>query len=287
MKLLPSGSATVCGIIGQPVSHSLSPWMHQQFAQQLGLDFLYVPFPVAKANLATALRGMQALGLRGCNVTIPHKENLLPLLSDITPRAKAIGAVNTLVFGDSGILGDNTDGIGFERALRRHGVPLQGPSLIIGAGGAARAILQALGECGATPIYLANRTVQRAQHLATQFPHLPLVALPLEATVLSALLPEIQLLVNTTSRGLQGENHPEIHLEQLPSSCVLCDIVYNPLPTPLLGAAAARGLHCVDGLGMLVEQGAESFRIWTGQMPETAAVEDLLREWLSHPNSQP
>ncbi|MCE5387260.1 MAG: shikimate dehydrogenase [Acidithiobacillus sp.] len=287
MKLLPSGSATVCGIIGQPVSHSLSPWMHQQFAQQFGLDFLYAPFPVAKASLATALRGMQALGLRGCNVTIPHKENLLPLLGDITPRAKAIGAVNTLVFGDTGILGDNTDGIGFERALRRHGVALQGPSLIIGAGGAARAILQALGECGATPIYLANRTVQRAQHLATEFPHLPLVALPLEAAALSALLPEIQLLVNTTSRGLQGENHPEIHLEQLPSSCVLCDIVYKPLQTPLLSAAAARGLHCVDGLGMLVEQGAESFRIWTGQMPETAAVEDLLREWLSHPNSQP
>ncbi len=270
----------VCGIIGDPLQHSLSPWMQRQFAEQLGLDFLYAPFPVATEHLPSAIAGLQALGVRGVNVTIPHKEAVLPIVNELSSRAAAIGAVNTLLFEHGRILGENTDVTGFARALRRHAGAISGPSLVIGGGGAARAILHALANEGAAPIYLANRTLARAEALAAEFPALQLRPLALSQSALSPILGDIQLLVNTSSRGLRGEDHPEIDLERLPQSGIVCDIVYKPLQTPLLAAAKAHGLRCVDGLGMLVEQGAESFRIWTGQLPNAGAVEETLRTWL-------
>lgn len=281
--LKPSGGAMVCGIIGDPVQHSLSPWMQRQFAEQLELDFLYAPFLVAAEHLPSALRGLQALGVRGINVTIPHKEALLPFVDELSPRAAAIGAVNTLLFEHGRILGENTDVTGFANALRRHAGAISGPCLVIGAGGAARAILHALANEGATPIYLANRTLARAEALAAEFPTLPIHPLALSHTAIAPHLGSIQLLVNTSSRGLRGENHPEIELERLPQSGIVCDIVYKPLQTPLLAAAKTHGLRCVDGLGMLVEQGAESFRIWTGELPNAEAVEETLRTWLQTP----
>ncbi|MEY2341783.1 shikimate dehydrogenase [Acidithiobacillus sp. IBUN Pt1247-S3] len=281
--LKPSGGAIVCGIIGNPVQHSLSPWMQQEFARQTGVDFLYAPFPVRAEELSNAIRGLQALGVRGINVTIPHKEAVLQLVDELSPRASAIGAVNTLLFDDGRIFGENTDVTGFARALRRHAGAVNGPSLVIGAGGAARAVLHALASEDATPIYLANRTLARAEALAADFPTLPIRPIVLSRSAITPLLGDLQLLVNTSSRGLQGENYPEIHLDALPQSSIVCDIVYKPLQTPLLAAAQASGLRCVDGLGMLVEQGAESFRIWTGQLPDAGAVEELLRKWLPTP----
>lgn len=277
----------LCGIIGHPLQHSLSPWMQQRFAEQTEVDFVYAPFPLRPEHLPEAIRSLQALGLRGLNVTIPHKEAVLALVDELSPQAAAIGAVNTLVFEEGKILGDNTDMTGFVRALRRHARSLAGPSLVIGAGGAARAILHALAAAGAAPIYLANRSRQRAEDLALEFSRLPIRPIDLSAAAIAPLLAELQLVVNTSSRGLQGEDHPEIALEQLPPSGIVCDIVYKPLQTPLLRQAQAYGLRCVDGLGMLVEQGAESFRIWTGQSPDSGVVEEKLRTWLSHPNSQP
>ena len=281
--LIPSGAALVCGIIGNPLQHSLSPWMQERFAEQTGMDFLYAPFPVLAEQLPEAIRGLQALGVRGVNVTIPHKEAALQLVDELSPRARAIGAVNTLLLADGRVYGENTDVTGFARALRRHAGAVSGPSLVIGAGGAARAVLHALAAEGATPIYLTNRTLARAEALAAEFPNLPIRPLALSRTAITPLLSELHLVVNTSSRGLRGENHPEINLECLRKASIVCDIVYKPLQTPLLVAAQSNGLRCVDGLGMLIEQGAESFRIWTGQLPDAGAVEESLRKWLPTP----
>jgi len=284
--LKPSGSALVCGIIGHPVAHSLSPWMQQRFAEQTGMDFLYAPFPVAPAALPAAIRGLQALGVRGVNVTIPHKEAVLSFLDVASPMVQAVGAANTLLFTEGKIRGENTDVAGFARAIGRHtGNAASGPSLVIGAGGAARAVLHALAIAGATPIYLANRTVARAEALAAEFATLPIRSLPLTRDALSPLLGDLQLVVNTSSRGLHGEDHPELALERMPKTGIVCDIVYKPLQTPLLVAAEAQGLRCVDGLGMLVAQGAESFRIWTGLLPDTDAIEETMRTWLVTPKA--
>lgn len=284
--LKPSGSALVCGIIGHPVAHSLSPWMQRRFAEQTGMDFLYSPFPVAPAALPAAIRGLQALGVRGVNVTIPHKEAVLPFLEEASAMVQAVGAANTLVFAEGKIRGENTDVAGFARAIGRYtSARAAGPSLVIGAGGAARAVLHALALVGATPIYLANRTLARAEALAAEFDTLPIRPLPLSRDALTPLLGDLQLVVNTSSRGLHGEDHPELALERMPKTGIVCDIVYKPLQTPLLAAAAAQGLRCVDGLGMLVAQGAESFRIWTGQLPDTDAVEEAMRTWLATPKA--
>ncbi len=285
----PGGSAMVCGIIGKPVSHSLSPWMHRLFAEEKGLDYLYAPFPVQENRLEAALSGLQALGIHGINVTIPYKETVLPFLAEYSPTAKTIGAVNTLIFSEAGIFGDNTDATGFFRAANRHaGTGWHGqPALVIGAGGASRAILHALASGNATPIYLANRSPERAVLLAREFPHLPIRPVPLTARDLSPILQQVTLIVNTSSRGLKGEDHPELDLGLLCESGIVCDIVYRPLETPLLAAARANGLIAVDGLGMLVEQGAASFRLWTGLSPDTALVEDRLRQWLSIQKTTP
>ncbi len=279
----PGGSAMVCGIIGQPVGHSLSPWMHRLFAEESGLDFLYAPFPVPENRLEEALCGLQALGIRGINVTVPYKEAVLPFLADCSPTATAIGAVNTLIFSETGIFGDNTDATGFFRAINRHaGTGWHGqPALVIGAGGASRAIVHALASGNAAPIYLANRSAERATILARDFPHLPIRPIPLTTRDLTPVLRQTVLVVNASSRGLKGEGHPELDLGLLSESGIVCDIVYRPLETPLLAAARANGRIAVDGLGMLVEQGAESFRLWTGVSPDTALVEDRLRLWLS------
>ncbi|QQD72533.1 shikimate dehydrogenase [Acidithiobacillus ferrivorans] len=278
----PGGGTAVYGILGQSVTHSLSPWMHRLFAAQQDRDLVYVPFPVHAEAIATALAGLPALGVRGVNVTVPHKEAVLPLMQQLSATARAIGAVNTVCFTPSGMEGYNTDALGFQRALERAtGLGWQQyPATVIGAGGAARAIVYALGHAGCPAIYLANRHLPRAESLAAQFPDLPVHPIPLDSGALSAVLPLSVLLINTSVRGLHGEHHPELDLTRMPKNGSVYDIVYNPLTTPLLRAARQAGLGAIDGLGMLVEQGAESFRIWTGTLPQTAAVEEILRRWL-------
>lgn len=282
----PTGKTAVYGIVGEPVVHSLSPWMHRLFATELNLDMVYVPFPVPKAALSEAFAGFAALGVKGVNVTVPHKEAVLPLMHTLTPAAQAIGAVNTVSFMDTGVVGDNTDATGFARALERAiGARWHTQStLIIGAGGAARAVVYALGRAGCPTIYVANRNIDRAQDIVASFPEFPLQPLPLTSEALTEVLPEVSLLINTSARGLHGENHPELNLEYMPRHGKVYDIVYNPLETPLLRAARESGLGAIDGLGMLVEQGAESFRLWTGVLPQTNTVEDILRQWLQTRN---
>ncbi len=283
----PGGGTAVYGIIGDPLAHSLSPWMHHLFAVQQVLDFVYVPFPVHDAEVATALAGLSALGVRGVNVTVPHKEAVLSGMRRLSPAARAIGAVNTICFTPMGTEGHNTDALGFQRALERAAGDRwrRYPATVIGAGGAARAVIYALGHAGCPVIYLANRHLQRAEALAAHFPDLPVHPLPLDGAALAVALPDTALLVNTSARGLHGENHPELDLSRMPRDGSVYDIVYNPLDTPLLRAARQCGLRAIDGLGMLVEQGAESLRLWTGALPQTAAVEETLRQWLQTRNT--
>lgn len=277
-----TGRTAVYGILGNPVEHSLSPLMHASFAEQTGVDMVYVPFPVQEADFVTAFKGLRALAIRGANVTVPHKERAHSLADALSLEAREIGAVNTLHIRPEGVYGHNTDAAGFMAALDDTGLNWRGRrALVIGAGGASRAILWALGAGGAECIYLTNRTLARAQELARHFSSLPIHSIALERQALDAILPGIGLVVNTSSRGLHGEEHPEIDLYSINPSGIICDIVYNPIDTPLLLAARSRGLCTVDGLGMLLHQGAESFRLWTGQQPSVAGSREILRQWLA------
>lgn len=280
--MLPiSGKTTVYGIVGDPVAHSLSPRMHAAFAAAAGVDMVYVPFPVAAADLPAAVRGLLALGVRGVNVTIPHKEAVCALADRLSVEAQGIGAANTLLFENKQIFAHNTDAEGFSRSLDDSGLDWRcGDALVIGSGGAARAILWTLGVAGMRRIYLANRTIARAEALAQCFSAFPIQPIPLTSAAISPLLTQVSLLVNTSSRGLHGEGHPEIDLARLPGTGIVCDIVYNPMHTPLLMAAASMGLATVDGLGMLIQQGAASFALWTGHRPSTAGIRETLTAWL-------
>jgi shikimate dehydrogenase len=262
-----SGSAKLAGVIGWPVAHSRSPRLHGFWLARHGIDGAYVPLAVPPGRLAEALRGLLAAGFRGANVTLPHKEAALSLCDELEASARRAGAVNTLRFEGGRILGANTDGFGFLESLREQAPgfdPRSGPAVVLGAGGAARAIAAALQDAGCPRIVLVNRTRARAEALAAA----------LGGTVEVADHPplaEAALLVNTTSLGMAGQPPLPIDLAPLPAAAVVADIVYVPLQTPLLAAARARGLVAVDGLGMLLHQARPGFAAWFGVMPEVDA----------------
>jgi shikimate dehydrogenase len=258
----------LAGVIGFPISHSKSPRLHGYWLAKYGIQGHYVPLHVAPEHLANTLKSMQNMGFVGCNVTIPHKEAALELAHHVSDAARRIGAANTLVFKDGEIHADNTDGVGFIENLRQNAPNWRadaGPVLVIGAGGAARAILVALLDAGAPEIMLTNRTADRASALAAEFgprvkPH------PWEKT--ETLLPQAATLVNTTALGMTGKEDFPFLLDGLSSTALATDIVYTPLDTPFLQAARAQGCVTVDGLGMLLHQAAPGFAQWFGKMPE-------------------
>jgi shikimate dehydrogenase len=254
----------VVGVLGYPVRHSLSPRMHNAAFRVLGMNWVYLAFEVPPESLADALRGMRALGIRGLNLTIPHKEAVLELVDALTPPAEAIGAVNTLFWEEGRLMGDNTDAEGFLRSLRARGCEPAGMhALVLGAGGSARAVVYALKSAGCH-ILLANRSLPRAQALAEAFGVEQV--LPLEREALRPILSEVQLVVNCTPLGMEPavESMPDVPLEALPPDAWVCDLVYRPLHTRLLQKAHQLGLRTIDGLGMLVYQGALAFERWTG-----------------------
>ncbi len=266
-----SARARLAGVIGWPVSHSRSPLLHNRWLERYGIDGAYVPLPVRPGMLATAVQGLRAAGFAGVNVTLPHKPEAATLCDELTPSARLTGAVNTLVFGET-IVGHNTDGAGFVAHLRASGVdPASGPALLVGAGGAARAIAAALLAEG-TPVTVSNRNPERAAALAAALPGLR--TLPWEQREAMA---DSALLVNTTSLGMAGQPPLPMRLDRARPGLVVADIVYVPLETPLLATARARGLRTVDGLGMLLHQAGAGFAAWFGQAPEVDAdVRDLL-----------
>lgn len=268
-----TGRARLVGVMGWPVAHSLSPAMHNAAFQALGLDWLYAPFAVPPQRLADAARGLAALGAAGTNVTIPHKLAVMDLVDEVSPAARAIGAANTLVFG-ARVFADNTDWRGFLRALADVGCdPTGRRCFVLGAGGAARSIVYALASVQAETLVF-NRSVERAAGLVADlgaaFPHAQLRSLPYEALPDEAAR-RPGLIVNTTSLGMvpRVETSPWPGGVPIPADATVYDLVYNPLATRFLREAKAAGARAVDGLGMLVHQGAIAFEMWTGVQPPT------------------
>jgi shikimate dehydrogenase len=262
-------------VVGHPIAHSRSPLIHGHWLARHGIAGSYERLDVAPEAFPAFLRGLPASGFAGGNVTIPHKEAAFALCDALTPRAERIGAVNTLVVEDGRVRGDNTDAPGFCAHLD-HSLgadwPERGEAVILGAGGAARAIVVGLAERGVARIRIANRTRRRAEALAALAPG---VAEPLDWAELPAAMERAGLLVNTTSLGMKGQPPLTLDLAPLPEGAAVADIVYAPLETDLLAAARARGLAAVDGLGMLLHQAVPGFAAWFGVRPE---VTGALRE---------
>ena len=259
----------LAGVMGWPVAHSRSPLIHNYWLQKYGQAGSYVQLAVQPGQLATALSGLAALGFKGCNVTIPHKVEALKLMQDVDTNARRVGAINTVVVQPGGSLkGMNTDGFGYIQSLldAQPGWRADaGPAVVLGAGGAARAVVLALSDRGAKEIRLINRTPDKAAAMASEFGS-PVKAVPWEQR--HAALQNAALLVNTTNQGMQGNEPLELDLSSLPSDALVSDIIYVPLETPLLLAAKARGNPTVGGLGMLLNQARPAFEAWFGVLPE-------------------
>lgn len=277
-----SGKTTIVGVIGHPVSHSLSPAMHNAAFAALGLDWVYLPFPVAPGNLPAAVAGLSALGAAGFNVTIPHKVAILPLLDRISPEAELIGAVNTVAIKDGVLTGYNTDGIGLLAALSgKLGFCAAGRSiLVLGAGGAARSAVASLVGAGAARIDVANRSQGKARELVRLLterrPSTSLFPESLERLGEPSYLGSFDLVVNTTSVGMAGDAFSGLDLSRGKPGLVVYDMVYAPPVTPLLAQAAACGIAAANGIGMLVGQGEAAFAIWTGVAAPKGCMERAL-----------
>ncbi len=269
-----SGAARLAGVIGWPVAHSRSPRLHGFWLAAHDIDGAYVPLGIRPEHLADAVAALPLLGFRGANVTVPHKQAVLALCGTVSDEARRIGAVNTLVIGDDGTIeGRNTDGFGFLENLRA-GVPDwapdAGPAVLLGAGGAARAIAVALLDAGAPALRILNRSRDRADQLAGDLADPRLAVEDWERR--NDVLQDAALLVNSTSLGMEGQPNLQLDLARLPASAVVNDIVYVPLETELLAGAQARGNRTVDGIGMLLHQARPGFAAWFGALPEVSAA---------------
>ncbi|WP_411889466.1 shikimate dehydrogenase [Yoonia sp. SDW83-1] len=257
------------GVIGNPISHSLSPKLHGHWLERYDLAGDYTALQVAEDALEQTLRSLPAQGFVGVNVTLPHKVEVLKYADQVSDRATLIGAANTLTFREDGrIFADNTDGYGFMANLRQGAPdwdPEAGPATIFGAGGAARAIIVALADAGVPEIILSNRTRPKAEALRADFgPRIRVV----DWVQAGSMLEDATTVINTTSLGMKGAQPFKVPLDALRPDAVVTDIVYNPLRTPFLDAAARMGCVTVDGLGMLLHQGVPGFERWFGHRPE-------------------
>lgn len=263
----------LAGVVGTPIAHSKSPLLHRHWLETYGLKGFYVPMEVATGDLELVLRTLPKAGFVGVNVTIPHKETVLKIADDVSERASRIGAANTIVYrGDGTIQADNTDGYGFLQNLQE-GAPdwraNERPALILGAGGAARAVIVALLDAGVPEIMLTNRTRARAENLQSVFGKRVRV---IDWENADGNVGSAGLVVNSSSLGMVGEPPLPMTWDNLRSETVVTDLVYNPLRTALLETAAAKGCTTVDGLGMLLHQGVPGFESWFGIRPKVTAA---------------
>lgn len=285
MQRLITGKTKLLGVIGHPVEHSLSPLMHNAALEYLGLDYVYLPFPIKPEKLSAAIQGFSAIGVVGFSVTIPHKQAIMDCLSAIHPIAKSVGAVNTVLRKDNHWIGTNTDIEGFiyplETTYRRNW--RQTVAVILGNGGAARAVLAGCVQLGCTEIHVVGRNIQKLGEFRDTWDNLPSgVNLKIHTwDNLSRLIPQANLLVNTTPMGM----HPNIQesplsaedMRDLPFGAIAYDLIYNPSPTRFLQQARQQGAIAIDGLEMLVQQGAAALRIWLDS--ESVPV-DIMRQAL-------
>lgn len=272
--MIPSGRAKLAGVMGWPVEHSCSPRLHGFWLEKHGIDGAYVPLSVEPRHFGQALRMTAVMGFRGINVTVPHKTMALEVVDEADDVARRIGAVNAVTVREDGsLMGTNTDGYGFMAHLMATApqwLAEQGPVVVIGAGGAARAITAALCDAGVPEVRLVNRTVARAEAVAVKLGE-PIKVIPWIAR--TSALEDASLVVNTTTQGMSGQPALDLDITGLGDDAIVYDIVYSPLETPLLKAARAAGKTAVDGLGMLIHQARPSFKAWFGVEPEIG--EDL------------
>ena len=287
------GTTKLLGVIGHPVEHSLSPAMHNAAIAHLGVDFVYLPFPVKPGDLKAAIAGFAAIGVRGFSITIPHKQAILPLLSSVSPIARSIGAVNTVYLTDKGWCGTNTDVEGFLAPLQTP--PFQGGAgggsdwsqkvaVILGNGGAARAVVAGCAQLGCAEIHVVGRSEQNLGEFQQSWVNSPMPVHNLQVHTwdkLSMLISLADLLVNTTPVGMypQGEKSPVVQgaIDRMKAGAIVYDLIYNPNPTQFLKDAQLRGARAIDGLPMLVQQGAAALKIWLNK--ESVPV-DVMRQAL-------
>lgn len=277
--------ADLVACFGQPVVENPTGYMQEAAFRKAGLEWRYLTIEVPPADLEDAVAGARAMGFHGLNLTIPHKVAVLPFLDELSREAAVIGAVNTVRREDDHLIGENTDGKGFLRAVQQDGDmdPAGKRVVLLGAGGAARAIAAELLLAGVSDMLVYNRGVARGENMIADLVEKtggPIRFLPWEGVV---DIPEgVDLLVNATSIGLYpvSDAIPPINMESIPASCLVCDVVFNPPETRFLAAARARGLSVVDGLSMLVYQGVIAFQLWTGQNPDEGVMRTALREAL-------
>ena len=289
MEIRPvSGKTRVCGIIGDPIEHTMSPVMHNAAFQRLDLDYVYLPFRVRQEELGKAVEGMRALNIRGFNVTIPHKVAIIPLLDKLDPLVEKIGAINTVVNEGGVLVGYNTDATGFLQALLERGIELSGKNVVIlGAGGAARAVSSVLVEKAASLVIL-NRNLARAENLARRIAQVfdkEVKAMALGEGNLASVLDRADILINTTSAGMIPDiDKTPVPARLLKPTLIVFDIVYNPMKTRLLKEAEAAGAETIGGLEMLVWQGAMAFELWTGRKASVDIMKYEAIKALSHEN---
>lgn len=270
-----TGAAIVAGVCGWPIKHSRSPRIHNYWLNRYGIDGVYVPLAIPADRAMDAIRMLPALGIKGLNVTVPNKEEAYRAMDEVDRWAERMKAVNTIVVRDGILHGANTDAFGFLESLREAQPGWRadaGPVVVLGAGGAARAIVAGLQDEGVPEIRIANRTPERSAALRDEFGK---PVRPVMWDQRADVIQDAALVVNTTSLGMEGQPPLDLDLSRLPAEAVVYDIVYVPLETPLLAAARARGNPAVDGLGMLLHQARPGFREWFGTDP---VVDAALRE---------
>lgn len=274
-----TGKTKIIGILGYPVEHSFSPVMHNNAFARLGLDYCYVPFAVQPAQLKAAVSAIRALNLVGVNVTIPHKETVMPFLDEISVEAEMIGAVNTIVNDKGKLIGYNTDGQGFVQSMRAEtGIEaLDKKIIILGAGGAARSVAVQLALNGAREILIFNRNQERAANISAIIKNktnCSSTAFAIKTETLTEVFENTDILINTTPVGMYPHinEKPPVPCELINKNMLVCDLIYNPIETDFIKAAKQRGAMVMSGLGMLLYQGALAFNLWTGQEPP---IEDM------------
>ena len=270
------GTTRVYGILGDPVAHSLCPAMQNAAFAAAGIDAVYVPFPVSADGLAATIAGLHAAGIAGLNVTVPHKEAAAALAVTLHPRARACGAVNTLIRTARGFVGDNTDGAGLLAALAERRFDPRGRSvLLIGAGGSARSVAHAFARAGSARLIVANRTPARAEELVASLRRRGTLATDLTALTDPDVLGDLDLIVNCTSTGLASGTLPTVRFAHTRRQLLCCDLMYGK-PSRFLAAARAAGRPAIDGSGMLLHQGALAFTLWTGKPAPLAVMRRAL-----------
>lgn len=279
-----SGKTKLIGILGWPVEHSFSPAIHNAAFAALNLNYAYVPLPTKPENLRQAIDGLKAMGFSGANVTIPHKVKVMEYLDIIDPTAKIIGAVNTIKIEAGKTIGYNTDAEGFIESLRKRDIKIQDSTvLILGAGGAARAVVCGLLSHGTKQVSIAARSIDKAAKFVSSFESDRLLGISLTDEQFTSVLFESDIIINTTPIGMSPliDDEPSLDWSKVKQKVVVCDLIYNPLRTKFLARAAALGHVTISGDGMLAEQGALAFELWTGKTAPRNIMYETLREVLS------